>query len=69
MECYIIMVIWSPQTAPQIAFATEAYGNVKLRIVTVISARLMLMDTSIRLMTPHMTTKEPVNMCWSHHAI
>ena len=67
MEYYIIMVIWSPQTASQIALATEAHGNVNLRSVTVISARLMPMDTSIRLMAPHMTTEEPVNTCWLHH--
>ena len=63
------MVIWSPQTAPQIAPATEAHGSVKLRSVTVISAKLMPMDTSIHLMAPCMTTEEPVNTCWSHHAV
>ena len=62
------MVMLSPQTAPQIAPATEAHGNVKQRNATVISAKLMPMDTSIHLMAPHMTTKEPVNTCWSHHA-
>ena len=68
MEFYITMVIPSLQTAPQGALAMKARGNVNLQNATVIYARLMPMDTFIHLMAPHMTTKEPVNMFWSHHA-
>ena len=61
------MVIPLPRTALQGALAAKAHGTVDSKNATVTSARLTPMDTSIHLMALHMITKEPVNMCWSHH--